>query len=150
MPDDLPRESSLSPNPRDLLAEAMDRHARNDISGALDAARRALEIDPGFADARAYLGSTLVQRAGRYAEGLAELERARDAAPDDPAVHYTLGWCYEFVAHNTRRRPKPGLDPDDLYARAEASLRRCLELDPPGKLKEDAEDLLSSIIKEDV
>ena len=96
------------------------------------------------------MGSTLVTRRGRYAEGLAELERAREAAPDDPAVYYTLGWCYEFVAHQTSRRPRPRLDPQELYRKAEAYLRRCLELNPEGKVKDDAQDLLASIIKEDV
>jgi hypothetical protein len=91
-----------------------------------------------------------VQRLGRYEEGLAELEQARTSAPDDPAVHYTLGWCYEFVAHAVSRRPRAGLDADDLYRKAEAALRRCLELHPDGKMKDDAQDLLASIIKEDV
>jgi tetratricopeptide (TPR) repeat protein len=91
-----------------------------------------------------------VQRLGRYAEGLAELERARASAPDDPAVHYTLGWCYEFVAHGVSRKPRAGLEPQELYRKAEASLRRCLELRPDGKMKDDAQDLLASIIKEDV
>ncbi len=128
----------------------MARHERDDIAGALAEARRALEAAPDFADAHAYLGSTLVQRLGRYAEGLAELERAQELAPHDAAVYYTLGWCYEFVAHRVSRRPVRGLDPSELYARAERYLRRCLELNPQGKLKDDAEDLLASIIKEDV
>ena len=135
---------------RRLLREAMARHERNDIAGALAEARRAIEAAPGFADAHAYIGSTLVQRLGRYAEGLAELERASELAPGDAAVHYTLGWCCEFVAYRVSRKPQAGLDPEDLYARAERELRRCLELQPEGKLKDDAQDLLASIIKEDV
>jgi hypothetical protein len=90
-------------------------------------------------------------RKGDYRGGLAELERAAALAPDDPAVHYTLGWCCEFVAHRLSRRPAAGdLDPQALYRQAEHALRRCIELDPPGKLKDDAKDLLSSIIREDV
>ena len=135
---------------RERLRAAMARHQQGDIAGALAEARRALALAPDFADARSYLGSTLVTRRGRYREGLAELERAREAAPDDPTVHYTLGWCYEFVAHSLARRPRPGLDPQALYRKAEASLRRCLELNPEGKIKGDAEDLLASIIREDV
>jgi tetratricopeptide (TPR) repeat protein len=136
---------------RRLLRKAMALHERGDIAGALAEARRALDAAPGFADAHSYLGSTLVQRQGRYAEGLAELERARGLAPDDAAIHYTLGWCYEFVAHGLSRRPSAeGLDPLVLYAKAEQELRRCLELKPEGKLKDDAQDLLASIIKEDV
>ncbi len=128
----------------------MALHEQGDIAAALAEARQALELAPDYADARSYLGSTLVTRRGRYAEGLAELERARDAAPDDPAIYYTLGWCYEFAAHGISRRPRPNLDPQELYSKAEAYLRRCLELRPEGKLKDDAQDLLASIIKEDV
>ena len=131
----------------------MARHGEGDIEGALAEARAALELQPEFADARSYLGSTLITKQGRYAEGLAELERAREAAMDDPALHYTLGWCYEFVAYRLARRRQAsagGLEPADLYRKAEASLRRCLELRPEAKLKDDAKDLLSAIIKEDV
>ena len=144
---------------REHLRAAMARHEEGDIEGALAEARAALELAPQFADARSYLGSTLITKQGRYAEGLAELERAREAALDDPALHYTLGWCYEFVAYRlarARRRTRGGtaagggLEPAELYHKAEASLRRCLELRPEAKLKDDAKDLLSSIIKEDV
>lgn len=128
----------------------MARHEEGDIAAALTEARQALELAPDFADARSYLGSTLITRQGRYAQGLAELERARETAPGDPAISYTLGWCYEFVAYRLSRRPQPGLDPQELYLKAEAYLRRCLELKPNGKLKDDAQDLLASIIKEDV
>jgi tetratricopeptide (TPR) repeat protein len=133
-----------------LLRKALDLHAQDDIAGALALARQALEIDPSYADARSYLGSTLVQRLGRYAEGLAELEQALRDAREDPALLYTVGWCCEFVAHRVERRPVPGLEPRDLYRKAEEYLRRCLDLKPEGKLRDDAADLLASIIREDV
>ena len=148
--------ASDTPTPktaRERLRAAMARHGEGDIEGALAEARAALELAPEFADTRSYLGSTLITKQGRYAEGLAELERAREAAMDDPALHYTLGWCYEFVAYRLARRRQAsagGLEPADLYRKAEASLRRCLELRPEAKLKDDAKDLLSAIIKEDV
>ena len=141
---------SVPQSARELLRSAMALHEQGDIAAALAEARQALELSPDYADARSYLGSTLVTRRGLYAEGLMELERARDAAPEDPAVYYTLGWCYEFAAHGVARRPRKGLDSQELYDKAEAYLRRCLELRPEGKLKDDAQDLLSSIIKEDV
>jgi tetratricopeptide (TPR) repeat protein len=141
---------AVSEEARDLLRTAMARHAEGDIETAFDAVRRALDLAPGFADARSYLGSTLVTRSRRFAEGLAQLELAREDAPDDPSVYYTLGWCYEFVAHSVSRRPQPGLDATELYAKSESYLRRCLDLNPEGKMRDDAKDLLASIIKEDV
>ena len=145
-----PGDEAVPDSAREHLREALALHERNDIAGALAEARAALAEAPRFAEARAYLGSTLVQRLGRYREGLEELRRAAGDAPDDPANHYTLGWCAEFVAHRISRRPEAGLDPEELYLEAETALRRCLELDPPGKLRDDARDLLSSIIREDV
>jgi tetratricopeptide (TPR) repeat protein len=144
LPDDVPQSA------RDHLRTALGLHEQNDIPGALDEARDALDEAPSYADARAYVGSTLVQRLARYADGLAELRRAAADAPDDAATHYTLGWCAEFVAHRVSRRPVEGLEPQTLYAEAERALRRCLELNPDGKLRDDAADLLSSIIREDV
>lgn len=135
---------------RERLRAAMARHEQGDIAAALAEARRALELAPDFADARSYLGTTLITRQGRYAEGLAELERADEAAPEDAAIAYTLGWCYEFVAHRVSRRAQPGLEPERLYRKAETALRRCLELHPDKGMRGDAKDLLSSIIKEDV
>ena len=135
---------------RERLRAAMARHEQGDIAAALAEARRALELAPDVADARSYLGTTLITRQGRYAEGLAELERADEAAPEDFSIAYTLGWCYEFVAYRVSRRAQPGLEPEQLYRKAEASLRRCLELNPDKGMRGDAEDLLSSIIKEDV
>ena len=133
-----------------LYRKALDLHAGDDIDGALASAREALQIAPHYADARQYIGATLVQRKHSYAVGLAELERAKEDAPDDPALLYTLGWCSEFVAHRASRRPVQGIDPLELLAKAEQYLRRCLELHPEGKLRDDAADLLASIIKEDV
>jgi len=128
----------------------MALHAQGDIDGALAEARNAIEAAPEFAEAHSYLGSTLITRKGRFAEGLEALARAEDASPDDPTLQYTLGWCCEFVAHRVSRRPQPGLDPGELYRRAEAHLRRCLELEPDAKIRDDAKDLLATILKEDV
>jgi tetratricopeptide (TPR) repeat protein len=135
---------------RDSLKAAMALHAEGDIDGALALAQKAIEAAPTFADAHSYLGSTLITRKGRFADGLASLAQAEVASPDDATLHYTLGWCCEFVAHRISRRPQPGLDPDNLYQRAEAHLRRCLELKPDAKIRDDAKDLLSSIVREDV
>ncbi len=53
------------------LRASMARHEEGDIEGALAEARAALELAPQFADARSYIGSTLITKQGRYAEGLA-------------------------------------------------------------------------------
>ncbi len=128
----------------------MALHERGDIDGAIAEARKALDADPGFADALSYLGSTLITRKGQFHEGLRELAKALQAAPDDPSIQYTAGWCNEFVSHRLRRRPVAGLDAAELYRRAEQQLRRCLALGPDGKMRDDAKDLLATILKEDV
>ena len=135
---------------REHLRAAMALHEQGDIDGAIAEARKALGAEPDFADALSYIGSTLITRKGQYAEGLGELAKALKAAPDDPSVYYTAGWCNEFVAHRVSRRPQSGLDPAELYARAEQQLRRCLALGPDGKIRDDAKDLLATILKEDV
>ena len=128
----------------------MALHTQGDIDGAISEVRNAIAAAPGFSDAHSYLGSTLITRKGRFAEGLEALAQAETASPDDPTLQYTLGWCCEFVSHRVSRKPQPGLDPDELYRRAEAHLRRCLELKPDAKIRDDAKDLLATIIKEDV
>lgn len=142
--------AGMSTTAHDNLRAAMALHEQGDIDRAIAAVRLALEVDPDFADALSYLGSTLITRKGHYTEGLAEMEKALEAAPEDPTLQYTAGWCNEFVAHRVSRRPQPGLDPTELYARAERQLRRCLELRPDAKIRDDAKDLLATIIKEDV
>jgi len=92
----------------------------------------------------------LVTRRRAFAEGLDCLERAASARADDAGTWYSLGWCYEFAAHETARRPPalPGLDPRALYERAAEGFRRCLALNPDGKLRGDAEDLLDHVENE--
>jgi tetratricopeptide (TPR) repeat protein len=138
---------------RASLREAMAAHEKGDIDAAIASAERALRLDPQFADAYQYLGSTLVTRRRDFGRGLQHLERARELAPDDPVVHYTLGWSYEFVAHEVSRRPHRGsppqasapLDPDELYAKAADALRRCIALGPDEGMLDDAQKLLETI-----
>ena len=110
----------------------MARHSGGDIDGALVAARQALALAPGFGEAHAYVGNTLVTRKRRFADGLAALERAAELRPDDPAVLYTLGWCREFAA-DALEHPKGAHQPvredaPTLYARAREVLLRALAL----------------------
>lgn len=129
------------------LQVARQLHTEDRLGEAIVSARRALEIDPDFVEALSYLGNTLVTRKRRYREGLALLERARDLAPVDPYSHYTLGWCYEFAAHELAGLSAPsGVPPVPvLYRLAAAELRSCLCLHPEDDLRNDVEKLLDQI-----
>jgi protein O-GlcNAc transferase len=61
-----------------------------DLSGSLDAFRRAVDICPGYADALKNLGSAL-QKAGALDEAEATYKRALQANPDFPEAYNGLG-----------------------------------------------------------
>lgn len=131
---------------RALLMQAHQLHADRRIDDALDAARRAIELDPDYVDAWSYLGTTLITRKLAFPEGLEALEKAASLAPDDAGIVYGLGWCYEFVAYRLERQPDPPYrDPTDLYHRAAEQLQRCIDLNPEQGLREDAADLRAAI-----
>jgi tetratricopeptide (TPR) repeat protein len=131
---------------RDRLRHAQDLHSAGRIDEAIAEARKALELDPGLAEAWMYLGTTLITRRLRFQEGLDALERAGELAPDDPGVHYSLGWCYEFVAYRlSKQATKPYRDPYELWDIAAAHLRRVIEIGGDQGLSDDAADLLASI-----
>ncbi len=136
----------VSEEARALLQRAMALHTAGEIDAALATAEEAVAAEPGFGGALSYLGNTLVTRKRRFADGLAALDRAVSAAPEDPAIVYTAGWCHEFVA-NALERPKGAHQPvaesaADLYASARALMLRALELDPDTGLRADIEDIL--------
>jgi hypothetical protein len=90
-----------------------------------------------------------VTRRGAFEEGLAFVERAVEAQPDDAGLWYSLGWVREFAAHELKRRPtESSLDARSLYERAAEAFRHCLDLNPEGKLQGDAEDLLDHVENE--
>ncbi len=130
------------------LRRAMALQAEERIDEALAEARRAVALDPASAEARSYLGSTLVTRKRGFREGLAELERARDLAPGDPWVRFTLGWCYELIAHDwPAARPMPeGVPPvAELYRRAIAEFYAALEAGADAGLADDIKKLLDRL-----
>jgi hypothetical protein len=91
----------------------------------------------------------LITRRRSYIEGLAAIERTAEIRPEDAGTWYTLGWCYEFVAHEIARRPAGvELDARRMYERAAEGFRRCLALNPEGKLQGDAKDLLDHVENE--
>jgi tetratricopeptide (TPR) repeat protein len=129
------------------LRRAQELHTQGRIDEALAEARRAVGAAPDLAEAWLYLGTTLITRRLAFEEGLDALHRAENLAPDDPGVMYSLGWCYEFVAHRLQRQTRrPFRDPEELYARAADYLQRCIELEPEERLKEEAEDLRNTIV----
>jgi tetratricopeptide (TPR) repeat protein len=129
----------------DHLKRAHQLHDQGRIDDAIADARAALQIDPAYVDGLTYLGTTLITRKLAFPEGLQLLERAKDAAPDDPGVAYSLGWCYEFVAYRLEKLGRtPYRDPMELYQLAIGELERCIALQPEDNLREDAQDLLEA------
>jgi tetratricopeptide (TPR) repeat protein len=146
-------DSVANDRARELLRQALALHHAERIDDALALARDALEADPTLGEAHAYIGNTLVTRKRRFADGLAELERALELTPDDPGIAYTLGWCQEFAA-NAIARPRgrawhqaPAQSADELYEAAQSSMLRARALNPEEGLKGDIEDILDVISK---
>ena len=134
---------------RALLRDAMKHHSAGRIDAALQTARRAISLTPGFAEAHAYLGNTLVTRPRQFADGLAALRHALELAPEDATILYTTGWCEEYVANALERprRPHQPVDQDApaLYAAARAHFLQALDADPDDQLKADIEDMLDVV-----
>ncbi len=130
---------------RALFARARERHAARDVAGSIELARAAVTLDPGYAEALEHLAMLLVTRRGAYDDGLACMERATAAHPDDAGQWYTLGWLEEFVAHETARAGGAAPVVRAHYECAAEAFRRCLALNPEGKLRGDAEDLIDHV-----
>ena len=133
-----------------LFEQARERHAARDFGASTTFAREALALDPDCMDALELLSNALITRQRNYAEGLALVDRMTALNPDDAATQYTAGWLYEFAAHEIKRRRPDGVDlvPRHLYEGAADAFRRCLALNPDGKLQGDAEDLLDHVENE--
>jgi tetratricopeptide (TPR) repeat protein len=133
-----------------LFAASLEAHAARDTTRAIALAREAIDADPHHVEALEHLGTLLITRRQRYAEGLKFVERAVAEREDDAGLWYSLGWCREFAAHEIARRGGAGetLEPRALYEAAADAFRRCLELKPGGKLVGDAEDLLDHVENE--
>ncbi|MCK9486388.1 MAG: hypothetical protein M0R73_06755 [Dehalococcoidia bacterium] len=146
---------------RAALRAVMQQHAAGEVDAALAGAHEIMRRWPRYAQARSYVGQTLVTRKRQFADGLAQLDRAvRDCHQDDgradPYILYTAGWCQEFVANALSKeaghhRPKGGphqpveQSADNLYASATALFLRALKEDPDEQLLGDIEDMLTVI-----
>jgi tetratricopeptide (TPR) repeat protein len=146
-----PDEDGVTGEMRHQLRSAMTLHGLGQIDAALKIAEEAVERWPDYGQALSYLGQTLITRKRRFADGLAILARAVAAAPHDPYILYTAGWCEEFIA-NALERPKGahqpvGEHPRYYYAQAKQHMLAALALDPEDKLRGDVEDILDVIAK---
>lgn len=89
-------------------------HIDGQYERAIDAYRRAIELEPTYADAYNNLGNIyLLQK--RYYEAIELFQRALRYHPSDALFHYNLGVCYELVGE---------------HKKAKAELDRARELDP--------------------
>lgn len=134
------------------LRAAMQAHATGDIDGSLAAARTIVERWPTYAQARSYLGQTLVTRKRKFADGLAELDRAIAADDRDAYILYTAGWCREFVANAMATGKGGGHQAvegtaEEMYASAHDLFMRALDADPDDQLLGDIQDMLTVISK---
>lgn len=82
---------------------------------AKSAAERALQRDPGLADAMVSIGKVLAWHEWKFAEAVRYLERAVQLSPNYPEAHWVLGTTLPVVGR---------------LKEAIASVRRALELDP--------------------
>ncbi len=98
------RALALDPSDPYVLATAGNGVASFDDADAERALRTAALTAPGVAVARLLYGAYLA-REGYLAEGLKELEAARELDPDDPQISYELG-----VAHALAGRPDAAAD----------------------------------------
>lgn len=65
-----------------------------DPTAAEEAYRRAIDLDPGFAEAHVDLGR-LLHAAGAVHDALEQYERARDLDPEDATTWFNLGVAYD-------------------------------------------------------
>ncbi|GMU39688.1 MAG: hypothetical protein AMXMBFR23_05540 [Chloroflexota bacterium] len=135
---------------REALRAVMDAHSRGEVDVALEGVTGILERWPAYAQARSYLGQTLVTRKRRFADGLAELDRAVADGGDDPYILFTTGWCREFVANALAKSRGGAHQPvsqsaDDLYESARTILLRAHQSDPDERLVGDIEDMLDVV-----
>lgn len=77
---------------------ALAREQRADVTGACEAYRRAIELDPEMADAHINLGR-LLQEQGDVAEAARLYHLAIECTPDDPVAHYNLAITLEDQRH---------------------------------------------------
>jgi tetratricopeptide (TPR) repeat protein len=90
-------EQELKLNPRNASAEyylGELAHQGNNLPAAIEHYSRATALYPGFPEAYAGLGRSLLN-SGKTADAVTPLETAARLAPENPAVHFALATAYQ-------------------------------------------------------
>jgi len=91
------KELDLNPAHVDALVTlALEYERRGDPDKAIAYARRAVDAAPKFFAAHGVLGR-LLANSGQVEKGIAELETAREQAPDSPQVRFSLAAAYTLA-----------------------------------------------------
>ncbi len=107
-------DTDAAPEVQRHLQKGIDRFRRNDLDGARESFRLAIEADPENTAAYVSIGSVYL-RLNRLEEALRAFRRAISLSPDDARAHVGLGQTYKLTG-----------DPDNAIL----ELERALELDP--------------------
>ena len=102
-----------------LVDSCRSRVDREDLKGAVDAARQAVAIDPTSSDAALCLGVALAMLGGN-ADAVAPLERVLAARPDNPDALFALATAYASLDDPRAERMLERLvaqRPDDIDVR---------------------------------
>jgi tetratricopeptide (TPR) repeat protein len=82
------------PSKEDLFDAAVDKIADGDLDGAIDAYRKALELDDGYADAWEGLSMALADL-GRFDEAIDAATRVVGLTPDEQLAYANLSRIYQ-------------------------------------------------------
>lgn len=142
-----------------LLYQRMAELASRERDRQADAesfARLALERDPQMLEARLALARAL-ERTGRAAESLAELERAREEHPDSAEVHYNLIQAYQRAGRAEEAQAASARflelsqkkqEAEERQARVAATYKRAVEILHSGNMLA-AEPVFRSVLEID-
>ena len=141
-----------------LLFRAADILGRNreTYAEAEKRVRKSLALAPDLVEASLLL-ARLLGRTGRHEEALTELERAREASPENPQVYYNLATAYrragrleeaERAAETFQALSKKAKETKDRKARVAVTYKKAADLLAQGRMLE-AESVFASVLEID-